>query len=255
MLRLLTPALRTLYGVFALAVFFVLLLLAAILALVVPRLEWRRSVTSAVARAALLVLGLRVSIDGLRHLPEGSCVVAANHASYLDGIVLKAMLPPRFSFVIKREAASAPVLGLLLRRIGSEFVDRHDRGGRQRDARRVIKRAEQGHSLVFFPEGTFDGTPGLKRFHTGAFAAATRAEVPVVPAVIRGARRALPNRALIVRPGRIAVEILESLPVAGATAESLREETRRRILARLDEPDLAPGAHASEACASRQSAP
>jgi 1-acyl-sn-glycerol-3-phosphate acyltransferase len=156
---------------------------------------------------------------------------------------MKAALPPRFSFVIKREAASMPVAGLLLRRIGSEFVDRHDAGGRRRDAMRVLRRAEQGHALVFFPEGTFDSTPGLKRFHAGAFVAAARGAMPIVPTVIHGARRALPNRALLVRPGRVRVEILE--PLAPSTDETLsvqesRRESRRRMLARLDEPDLAP---------------
>jgi 1-acyl-sn-glycerol-3-phosphate acyltransferase len=242
---LLKRGLGTLYGLAALVAFFAILVVAAALALVVPRLEWRRSVTSALARLALTVLGLRVSARGLENLPEGSCVVAANHASYLDGIVMKALLPPRFSFVIKREASRMPVAGLLMRRIGSEFVDRHDRGGRQRDARRVIRRAEQGHSLVFFPEGTFDEIPGLKRFHIGAFVAAVRGEMPVVPAIIHGARRALPNRAIIVRPGRIEVDFLAALPSSEATPQSLRDETRRLILSRLDEPDLAPTAHAS----------
>jgi 1-acyl-sn-glycerol-3-phosphate acyltransferase len=65
--------------------------------------------------------------------------------------------------------------------------------------------------------------------------------VPVVPTIIHGARRALPNRAIITRPGRIVVEILEPLTAAGAagTPDHLRDETRRRILERLDEPDLA----------------
>ena len=240
MFRLLKRALTALYGLAALVVFCVILVVAAILALLVPKLAWRRSVTSALARVALLVLGLRVSVEGLDNLPDGSCIVVANHASYLDGIVLKAMLPPRFSFVIKREASRMPVAGLLMRRIGSEFVDRHSEGGRQRDARRVIRRAEQGHSLVFFPEGTFDEVPGLKRFHIGAFAAAVRGGMPVVPVIIHGARRALPNRAVIVRPGRIVVEILPALRSEGTDADVLRDETRRLILSRLDEPDLAP---------------
>jgi 1-acyl-sn-glycerol-3-phosphate acyltransferase len=239
MLRLLKRALMALYGLAALFVFSLILVVAAILALLVPKLAWRRSVTSALARVALLVLGLRVSVEGLQSLPDGSCIVVANHSSYLDGVVLKAMLPPRFSFVIKREASRMPVAGLLMRRIGSEFVDRHSEGGRQRDARRVIRRAEQGHSLVFFPEGTFDEVPGLKRFHIGAFAAAVRGGMPIVPVIIHGARRALPNRAVIVRPGRIVVEVLPALPSDGASADSLRDEARRLIVARLDEPDLA----------------
>jgi 1-acyl-sn-glycerol-3-phosphate acyltransferase len=246
MLRLLGRALRTLYSVCALAVFFLLLVIAAVAALVVPRLAWRRSLTHRLARVALVILGLRVTATGLENLPEGSCVVAANHSSYLDGVVLTAILPPRFSFVIKREAADMPIVGLLLRRIGSEFVDRNDHGGRQRGARRVIKRAEQGHSLVFFPEGTFDEHAGLKRFHVGAFIAAVRGGMPVVPTVIHGARRAMPGNALLVRPGRVIVEILQTIPEPAtvATADWLRDQTRQRILARLDEPDLAAGPRA-----------
>jgi len=242
MLRLTGRALGALYGLCALAVFCLLLLLAAVLAVVVPRLAWRRGLTRWIARAALALFGLRVMSSGNQNLPEGSCVVVANHSSYLDGILLQALLPPRFSFVVKREASSLPIAGFLMHRIGVEFVDRHSHGGRQRGARRVIERAQQGHSLVFFPEGTFDETVGLKRFHSGAFTAAMRGDMPVVPVVIRGARRAMPSHTIIPRPGRIRFEILEPLPSTGpgVTADLLRDEARRHMLERLDEPDLAP---------------
>jgi 1-acyl-sn-glycerol-3-phosphate acyltransferase len=240
MLRLAGRVLRTLYGLCALAIFALLLVLAAVMAVIVPRLAWRRGLTRYFARAALALFGLRIATSGLSNLPPGSCVVVANHSSYLDGVLLQALLPPRFSFVVKREASSLPVVGFLMHRIGVEFVDRHSHGGRQRGARRVIERARQGHSLVFFPEGTFDETVGLKRFHSGAFTAAIRGGMPVVPTVIRGARRAMPSHAIIPRPGRVEFEILEPLPVTGAdvTADGLRDEARRRIVERLDEPDL-----------------
>ncbi len=241
MRRLAGRALQALYGLCALAIFCLLLLMAAVLAVIVPRLAWRRSLTRWLARVALALFGLRVTVSGMANLPADGCVVVANHSSYLDGVLLQALLPPRFSFVVKREAASLPVAGFLMQRIGVEFVDRHSHGGRQRGARRVIERAQQGHSLVFFPEGTFDETVGLKRFHSGAFTAAIRGGMPVVPTVIRGARRAMPSHTIIPRPGRIEFEILEPLPVTGAgvTADSLSDEARRRMLARLDYPDLA----------------
>lgn len=233
--------LTTAYGVCALVAFALLFAFATVLALVVPSLDWRRRLTRRMAGLALPLLGIRLEVDGLERLPEGSCVVVANHSSYLDGVAMKAALPPRFSFVIKREAASMPLAGFLLKRIGSEFVDRHSEGGRRRDAMRVLRRAEEGHALVFFPEGTFDEVPGLKRFHVGAFAAASRGAMPVVPVVIHGARRALPNRALIVRPGRVRIEILEPIPAPASAraADELRVAARAAILARLDEPDLA----------------
>ena len=227
----------TLYGCAALAVFGVLMFVASVLALIVPGLDLRRRLIRALARLGLMVLGLRIDVRGLDHLPDAACIVVANHASYLDGIVLKAVLPPRFSFVIKREAAALPLAGLLLRRIGSEFVDR---GGRQADARRVVRRAQAGYSLVFFPEGTFTAQPGLRRFHVGAFVAAARAQQPVVPVVIRGTRRSMPSGRIVPRAGRIDVEILEPIMPTEErnAADMLRREARRRLLARVEEPDL-----------------
>ena len=237
--RLLHQLGRAVYGSYALSLLALSMGTAAVLALVLPRLAWRRCVTHAIARFWLRATGLRTRVTGLDSLPEGSCVLVANHSSYLDGVVLKAMLPPRFSFVVKREAAATPVLGQLLRSIGAEFVDRHSAGGRQRAARQVMKRAAQGHSLVFFPEGTFDEQPGLKRFKVGAFVAAARGNAPVVPAIIHGARRALPGGTKVPRPGRIVVELLPPLGGHGESPEALRDAARSFILARLDEPDLA----------------
>ncbi|HET7202796.1 MAG TPA: lysophospholipid acyltransferase family protein [Steroidobacteraceae bacterium] len=230
---------RALYGAWSLSLFALLIGVATVLAFVVPRLTWRRAITGGCARLWLRLAGLRVRTTGLETLPAGSCVLVANHSSYLDGIVMVAMLPRRFSFVVKREAASMPVVGRLLRRIGSEFVDRHTKGGRQRDARRVVERAEQGHSLVFFPEGTFDSTVGLKRFHFGAFVAAARGGIPVVPTVIHGARRALPSHTHVPRPGRLHIEVLPPLGGHDETPQQLRDAARALMLERLGEPDVA----------------
>ncbi len=230
---------RLAFGTYSLSLLFLLLSVAALLALLLPSLRWRRSSTRWLARFWLTLACLRLRVSGLQHLPEGSCVLVANHSSYLDGIVMTAGLPPRFGFVIKREANDMPVMGFLLRRIGSEFVDRHSAGGRQRGARRVMRRAEQGHPLIFFPEGTFDSVVGLKRFHIGAFVAAARGGMPVVPVVIHGARRSLPNGAIVPTPGEIRIEILPSIDGTGREPDELRDAARDAMLGRLGEPDLA----------------
>ena len=179
---------------------------------------------------------------GAGNLPAGQCVVVANHASYLDGVVMTAALPPRFGFVIKREMNDVPGAGLLLRRLGSEFVERFDRHKGATDARRVLRTAANGHSLVFFPEGTFKHEVGLGKFHTGAFAIAARAECPVVPAVILGTRRNMPATRILPRPGPIEVRYGQPIvPVAGGSEDpvlKLRDESRAAILSQLGEPDL-----------------
>lgn len=230
---------RLVFGTYSLSLLFLLLSAAALLALLLPSLHWRRSSTRWAARLWLALACLRLRVTGLEHLPEGSCVLVANHSSYLDGVVMQAGLPPRFGFVVKREAADMPVMGFLLRRIGAEFVDRHSAGGRQRGARRVMQRAEQGHPLVFFPEGTFDSVVGLKRFHIGAFVAAVRGGMPLVPTVIHGTRRAMPNGAIVPMPGTIRIEILPSIDGDGREPDELRDAARASMLERLGEPGLA----------------
>jgi 1-acyl-sn-glycerol-3-phosphate acyltransferase len=240
------PALKTAYvayGVLTWMVFAVCALLAVVAVLVVPGVDRRRRAASAIARGFLWVTAMPLRRRHLERLPAGQCVVVANHASYLDGLVMKAALPPRFNYVVKREMDGVPLAGLLLRRIGTEFVDRFDRHKGASDARRVLRTAKSGQSLVFFPEGTFHNTPGLLRFHSGAFATAVRAGCPVVPAVIRGTRRVLPGSRLLPHWGEIEVEFLEPLSVStgdGETAAAdLRDRARAAILARLDEPDAA----------------
>jgi 1-acyl-sn-glycerol-3-phosphate acyltransferase len=227
-------------------------LLAATLALPVllltPQLSRRRALVSALARLALRLAGMRLEVHGLEHLPQ-PCIVVANHSSYLDGVVLAASLPPCFSFVIKREMSAVPLAGTLLRRIGAEFVERGDRIRSARDARRLLRNAAIGHALVFFPEGTFSADAGLLRFHIGAFAAAVRADLPVVPVAIHGTRRCLPPGSPWPRPGAICIEALAALPMRHTGrgkdervhALQLRDAARDALLAALGEADLDAG--------------
>ncbi len=215
---------------------------ALLLALPLPKVTQRRHVARRSARLFLGLSGMRLQITGLQHLPDGPCVLIANHASYLDGVIMQAALPPRFAFVIKREMRRMPIAGTLLARLGSEFMERHDRKRSGADARRVIKQALLGHSLAVFPEGTFTAEVGIGHFHTGAFMTAARAGLPIVPAVIRGARQLLPAEQFLPRPGVVHVEILRPLPTITATdrptIHQLRDDARRVIVANAGEPDL-----------------
>ena len=178
--------------------------------------------------------GIPVSVTGSARLPNTPCVVVANHASYIDAIIMVVALPPDFAFVIKKEMAHAPLAGLLLRRLGSEFVERFDRHKGATDARRVLKLAATGQSLMFFPEGTFDETRQIRKFLGGAFATATRSKMPVVAVAIHGSREVMPPGGAMIYPRPVRVEILDVLP-----ADEARHRCRELIAAAVGEP-LAP---------------
>lgn len=243
-MQLLSRLGHAIYGVYAVLVFLLLGSIALILVTLVPGLGMnrRRAVAHYMAQAFFHCAGMRVKVTGEELLPSTPCVVVANHASYIDGIVLKAFLPARFSFVIKKEVTKVPLAGLLLKRIGSEFVDRFNRHAGAMDARRLMKAADAGQSLVFFPEGTFVERPGVGKFHTGAFAIAARVGLPVVPVAIRGTRYILPSSRYLPRFGRIEIDILPPLPVGttdAANVLAIRDQARARIVSALGEPDLA----------------
>ena len=233
---------RVLYGLYVWIVFFVLAL-AAVCSALLPGVLRRRRAARAASRALLKLTGMRLTVKSAERIPSGQCVIVANHASYLDGVVFTAVLPPRFGFVIKREMARVPLAGLLLRRLGSLFVERSNRQRGGNDARRVLRTAINGSSLVFFPEGTFSPEPGLLKFHAGAFITAARVGCPVVPAVVRGTRAVLPHKGFFPRRAHIEVEFLAPLVATATSAEGaateLRERARNAILERLQEPDLA----------------
>ena len=230
-----------LWALYAWSVLVICVCGALLAALLLPGKGRRRLWVSAVGRAIFALAGVRAAIRGLEKIPASQCIVVANHASYLDGIILNAYLPPRFGFVIKGEMGKIPVAGHLLRRIGSEFVERFEASGSVRDARRLLKVAESGESLAFFPEGTFLDKPGLDRFRAGAFAAAIKYRLPVVPVVISGSRHILPSGTLLPRHGHLRLEVLNPIEPNDAAFESskdLAELARQRILTILDEPDL-----------------
>jgi len=232
------------YGIYAWIVFIVCALTAVLFTVLVPGLERRRRWVTACARAPFLLAAVKVEVNGLDNIPQDASVVIANHASYIDGVLLQAYLPPRFSYVIKGEMQDAPVIGFLLRRIGSKFVERFESSGSARDARNLLKAAKTGESLAFFPEGTFIARPGLGKFRRGAFAAAIRAGMPLVPVVISGSRQIMRGETFLPRHGRLRIDILEAIEPTDpsfANHQALSKLARERILAVLDEPDLLSG--------------
>ena len=199
--------------------------------LFLPDLRARRLVAGKVSREFLRAAGMRFTVEGLERLPSTPCVVVANHASNIDALAAAAALPPDFAFVIKKEMMHVPLAGLLLRRLGSQFVERFNRHKGGIDARRVLKLAASGQSLVFFPEGTFDHIRQIGKFHGGAFTTAARSGMPVVAMAIHGTRDVFPPGGLKAHCLPIRVQILAVL-----TADEARERSRVLIAEALGEP-------------------
>jgi 1-acyl-sn-glycerol-3-phosphate acyltransferase len=233
------------YGVYAAFVLVTLATFTWIVTAVTPMRNWAWAIGGASARAFFRLVGVKLIVRGAEKLPPGvSNVLVANHSSYLDGVALVAALATPYRFVAKRELQHQLVAGIYLSRLGSEFVERFDAQQSVQDANRLAHLAASGTPLAFFPEGTFTRAPGLMPFHLGAFVAAARARVPVIPVGIRGTRSVLRAGQWFPRRGTIVVTVGRpilpptNMPDDFTAAIVLRDAARSVILPGCGEADM-----------------
>ncbi len=230
------------YAGYAHFVFWLLAVPAWLLIALLPGEGLRWSVMRGGARLLFRLVGVPLQVEGRAHWPtQRACVIVANHASYIDGVVLVATLPGRFSFVAKREFLDHWISRVFLRRIGALFVERFDAQRGLADARHTVQAVQGGRALLVFPEGTFTRMPGLGPFRMGAFIAAAEAGVPVVPVTLQGTRSVLRGDSRFPHRGGVRVTVGAPLSPSGsdwAAALRLRDSARSALLASLAEPDL-----------------
>ena len=205
------------YGCYAWVVFAALALTCGGLVALLQRPALGRRIARFAAHTLLRLTAVPMSVKGLDRLPRQPHVLLVNHASYLDAILLTAMLPPipGYAFTAKREFASQHLMRALLTGLGTIFIERLDVKRSAEDVNLMMAALLMGENLVVFPEGTFGREAGLKPFHAGAFLAAAKVDAPVVVAGLRGVRTVLRAGTWWPRRGPITLEIGPVLAPSG----------------------------------------
>lgn len=175
----------------------------------------------------------RVEIRGREHIePRTAYVMVANHLSTLDILVLFRLFT-HFKWVSKIENFRLPFIGWNMRLNRYIPLARGQRASVVRMMRSAGETLESGSSVMMFPEGTRSQSGKLRAFKTGAFELALKAQMPLLPIVIRGSGSALPKRGFLLRGRhRIEVEVLPALPFerfATLSAKELTEQMQSRF--------------------------
>lgn len=198
-----------------------------------PTLPIRREIGRFCVRLMMICIGVPLRVRGTANLPAGGAVVVCNHASYVDGIVLTAALPRHYNFVVQDGAASWPLVGQCVTRMGVIYVNRRDARAGARTTRALIQKLNAGEPLAIFAEGTFKAEPGLLPFKVGAFMMAARCGAPVVPVAIRGSRRLYGGGRWLPRWSSLEIEIGTPILPTGEdrnAALALRSSARAAVL-------------------------
>jgi 1-acyl-sn-glycerol-3-phosphate acyltransferase len=203
-----------------------------------PFLSYRRRLGAIKrwSRHLLAILQVHSTVRGA--LPRGHqpTLIVCNHVSWLDIWVIDAVLPVRF--VAKSDVRRWPVIGFLVSRAGTIFVERRKRHDTARTNRAIVQALARGEYVAVFPEGTTTDGSEVRPYHASLFQPALGAGARVVVAALHyrnrdgslnldahyeGERSLVESLRLILAHRRLDVELI----FAGTV--DVHGKTRRRI--------------------------
>jgi 1-acyl-sn-glycerol-3-phosphate acyltransferase len=189
------------------------------------------------ARCCAWLTPIRVEVEGGEHAERNrSYVVASNHQSVYDILVIYGWLRLDLKWVMKAELRKVPFIGIGCEKAGHVFVDRRNRAQAAQAINRALARLGDGIGILFFPEGTRSADGRLLPFKKGAFHTAIEQQIPVLPVTVSGTREILPSKTLRLFPGRAKLVIHPAIETRGmdhADLEKLMERTRQSIASAL----------------------
>lgn len=182
-----------------------------------------------------LHLMFRPTVIGREHIPmTGPVILASNHQSFFDSLVIPLVCPRRVAFLAKAEYFNGTGMRGALNRLvftgtGMIPVDRDDTRAGRRSLELALDLLASGGAFGIYPEGTRSRDGRLYRGHTGLGHLVLESGAPVVPVAVSGTERIQPPGARHIRPAKVRVEF--GVPMCfsslGATAPG---KARRQIV-------------------------
>jgi 1-acyl-sn-glycerol-3-phosphate acyltransferase len=143
---------------------------------------------------------------GLESIPEGPAILAANHQSFLDDLLLPLLVPSRkVVFLAKADYFDKWYLRWFFKGANVIPVRRESGSAAEAALQTGVQALREGNLVGIFPEGTRSPDGRLYRGKTGVARMALEAQVPIVPVAITGTFEALPYHKKLPKPGRVEV--------------------------------------------------
>lgn len=172
------------------------------------------------------IMGIKIILRASEASKDvGNAVYIANHQSNWDLITVSNAIRPRVVTVGKKSLAFIPLFGTIYWLSGNILIDRSNRSKAMNTINQVVEKIkERNVSIWMFPEGTRSRGRGLLPFKTGAFHAAIKAGVPVVPIVCSSTKHISFFRG---NNGYVIVETLDPISTKGMRKDNVRELSQR----------------------------
>jgi 1-acyl-sn-glycerol-3-phosphate acyltransferase len=184
----------------------------------------------AILRYIFLLLGLKV--EGWKNIPRsGAVIVAPNHLSNLDPILVGVAIDRPINFMAKAELFNGKILGKLLIWVYAFPVKRGN--GDRHAIRHALQLLEEGKVLGIFPEGSRQKPGQVEHAQAGAAMIALRSGAPILPVACIGTDRPFPCGwlwPLVIRIGEpISMLNYQGQKINSETMEKLNQEITDKI--------------------------
>jgi long-chain acyl-CoA synthetase len=185
------------------------------------------------ALASLARIYFRLSARGRENLPNGPCILAPNHQSFLDGLFVAAFLDnptmKRTYFFAKQKHVNKAWLKFLAKRNNVIVLDL------DRDLKHSLQSLSEvlhrGNNVIIFPEGTRSKDGSVGAFRKTYAILSREIGVPIVPVAIRGAWAALPSGSWLPKfSAPVEVEYLEPVSPGELSYEELNRAVMDKVV-------------------------
>ena len=148
----------------------------------------------------------RLSIKWLEPLSkEGNVIVASNHCSNLDPLVVGTAFPRRLRYFAKEELFRPFVFGQFIRILGAVPVSRDNNAAAAGALKGFLKFLENGSDVLIFPEGSRSPDGNMLPLEAGVGLIACHSRVPILPVFIKGSHKAMKTGSVMVKPVKVTV--------------------------------------------------
>ncbi|HOV12737.1 MAG TPA: AMP-binding protein, partial [Spirochaetota bacterium] len=174
---------------------------------------------------------LNIKSTGLSNIPEGPCILAANHESFMDGILIYSQLDKKTKrdlyFFAKEKHFRKGILKFFADRSHVVLMDINK--NIQESLRQIAKVLQDGKKVLIFPEGTRTRDGIMNKFKKTFATMSKVLNVPVVPVAIKGAYQSMPTSRRIPRKGNVLINFLNPIFPESLSENDILENTVKVI--------------------------
>lgn len=178
---------------------------------------------------------LRPTVIGASNVPRtGPFIIASNHLSFFDSVVIPITSPRHVAFLAKQEyftgtGVRGTINRLFFTGVGAIGVDRDDTRAGQRSLELQLEVLHHGGACGIYPEGTRSRDGRLYRGRTGVGHLVMESGAPVVPVALQGTQHIQPPGSRFVRPAKVRIEFGTPIDFTGRHDDLPTGKARRAI--------------------------